>query len=263
MRLSEVLSNAPDTSKQQVEGFLGSKRMSWGRHKNIKVGRIIRNYVCYRCGVMRTFTSQDTLSCLVTSNSTVSIDSTLRCAGCGASTEIWFLVGCDGDLFGPAPEVYLERFTENKRQIAENLGVEIDQIDELFERADIAYHANLGAGSIVYLRKIFELVTTQTARVSGIEFKSKRPPFNQQLEAVDKKFKIIPTEFSVHGYQLFRELSDIMHGESAEDEALRKFKPCRDLVFGIVDKARNSQRLIQASSDLGWDTLPYIEGESQ
>ena len=171
MRLSEVLNRAPDSSQAQVEGFLGSQRLGWGRHKNIEIGRVIRNYFCRPCDDTRTFFSGDRLSCLVTGSHSVSIDVTLRCSACQSPMEAWFLVGCADDLFGQAPIVHLERFTENKRDVATAVGAQAGEIHELFERAQIAFEDHLGAGSMVYLRKAFEIVTSQAAAATGIPTK--------------------------------------------------------------------------------------------
>ena len=68
---------------------------------------------------------------------------------------------------------------------------------------------------------------------------------------VDEKSSIIPREFSKDGYKLFRELSDIVHGESNEKEGITKFEraklpsrpaiipkqaifiACREMIFPI------------------------------
>lgn len=266
MRLSEVLSKAPDTSPAQVENFLGPKRIGWGKHKNIQVGKVIRNYFCSPCGDIRTYVSGDILSCLVTGEQSVSIDATLRCVVCQASTEAWFLVGCDDDLFAPAPTVRLERFTENKRHKAGSAVPGAEHIDDLFGRAQIAFEDQLGAGSMIYLRKIFEMTTLQAAQATGIAIqgpKGGRKPFKTLLEAVDQQNQIIPPEFSRNGYRLFSELSEVIHGDSDEAEALIKYKPCRSLVFGIVNNIRNKQNMAQAEEQMGWheSSLFAPEGE--
>ena len=65
MRLSDVLSKAPDTAEAQVEGFLGTRRIGWGQHKKIRVGKVVLNFFCRKCSDIRTFMSGDELSCLV------------------------------------------------------------------------------------------------------------------------------------------------------------------------------------------------------
>lgn len=265
MRLSDVLNKAPDTSMSQVENFLGYKKLGWGKHKTIQVGQIVRNYLCLTCGDIRTYASGVDLSCLVTSDKSVSIDATLQCAVCKSSTEVWFLVGCDDDLFSPSPVVHLERFTENRRDAAGSVGIGTAHIDDLFERAQIAFDDHLGAGAMIYLRKIFEVTTLQAAEATGIATKGskgRRKPFRDLLEEVDKESRIIPSEFSSNGYTLFSELSEVIHGDSAEAEALSKYKPCRRLVYGIVHNIRNNQEMAQAITSLGWnEATPLIVAE--
>ncbi len=255
MRLSDVLNNAPDTSTVQVEGFLGASKIRWGRHKSIEVGKVFRNYFCRKCKAERTFESSDTLSCLVTSDRTVSIDVGLRCVACNSSMEAWFLVRAQEGLFGPSPSVHLERFTENRRDTAGRPGTEARQIDDLFERAQIAFEGGLGAGSLIYLRKIFEMVTTEVADALAIATKTSqgRPkPFKGLLEEVDRTNRIVPEEFSKNGYRLFSELSDVIHGDANEAVALAKYEPCRQLVLGIVNNVKTTQAMRTAAAVLGW-----------
>ena len=122
MRLSDVLSKAPDTAEAQVEGFLGTRRIGWGQHKKIRVGKVALNFFCRKCSDIRTFMSGDELSCLVAGECTVSIDATLRCPMCESPVETWFLVACDGDFYAQAPVVHLERYTENRRDSANRVG---------------------------------------------------------------------------------------------------------------------------------------------
>lgn len=256
MRLSEVLSRAPDTSQVQVEGFLGAQRLGWGRHKNVEVGQVIRNYFCRPCGDTRTFFSGDRLSCLVTGSHSVSIDVPLRCSACASPMEAWFLVGCADDLFAQAPLVHLERFTENRRDVAATVGTQIGELHELLERAQIAFEDELGAGSMIYLRKAFEIITAQAAAAIEIPTKysnGRRKTFRDLLEEVDAQSHIIPSEFSSNGYTLFSELSEVIHGDSDEVEALTKYEPCRQLVHGIVTNIRNSQAMAAAIDSLGWN----------
>ena len=118
---------------------------------------------------------------------------------------------------------------------------------------------------MIYLRKIFEMTTSQAAAATGIATKApngRRKPFKVLLEEVDKTCHIIPPEFSSNGYTLFAELSEVIHGDSDEFEALRKYKSCQRLVFGIVDNIRNNQEMAQAIASLGWnDAAPLIVTE--
>ena len=140
-----------------------------------------------------------------------------------------------------------------------------ERIDDLFERAQIAFHDHLGAGAMIYLRKTFEMTTAQAAVATGIETKrssGKRKDFKSLLAEVDARSHIIPSEFSTNGYKLFSELSEVIHGESNEAHALSKFRPCRRLVFGIVNNIRNNQDMAEAIASLGWNvTMPLNSTE--
>jgi hypothetical protein len=162
----------------------------------------------------------------------------------------------------------VKRFSESRRS-TENESVvdERDSIEDLFDRAQIAYQEELGAGAMIYLRKIFESVTEQTALAMNIPTKTKnnrRRPFKQLLQAVDDASHIIPQEFNRPGYRLFEELSDVIHGESSEADALAKYNPCRRLVSGIVNNIRNNREVAEAIAELEWHKdapLMPVEGE--
>jgi hypothetical protein len=266
MRLSDVLNKAPDTTKAQVEGFLGTRRIGWGQHKKIRVGKVALNFVCKRCGGVRTFMSGDELSCLVAGERAVSIDVTLRCPICASSVETWFLVACDGDFYVQAPVVHLERYIENRRDSASRVAAGSGEFADLLERAEIAYDDHLGAGSMIYLRQIFEAITREVAKAAHIPLTTsggKPKPFRVLLKEVDEQHHIIPEMFASNGYRLFSELSEVIHGGSSEEEALVKYTPCRQLTLGVVEKVRNDQSVASAIDALGWDVddLPEIDGE--
>jgi hypothetical protein len=239
-----------------VEGFLGSRRIPWGHHRSIEVGKVALNFNCVNCGDARTFLSGDRLSCLVVGDRVVSIDTCLKCTLCAAVIEAWFLVVSRESLYESAPVVRLERYVENRRGLASRLGLGAGDFDDLLERAQLAYEQGLGAGAMVYLRKIFEVLTHEVAEVAGITptgSKGGRKPFRVLLEEVDKKHNIIPSAFSRDGYKLFSELSDIVHGQSSEDVALRKYPHCRRLVVGVINKVVEDSEMKQAIDALGWD----------
>ena len=255
MRLSDLLSKAPELVSAQVEGFLSDRPLGWGKHKRIKVGKVIHNFHCRNCEDVRPFESGEELSCLGLSNEQVSIDATLRCMVCGASVEAWFVVASKGDIYSRAPEIRVERYTENLRDRADRVGAADGPFADLIKRAQLAYEIDLGAGAVIYLRKIFEKVTWEVAEILGVE--TKKPDGNpraffQVLEEVNKLRNIIPQRFSSDGYQLFRELSGIIHGDSSEAEALQKFKPCLQLVLGVVDEVKRDNVVAQAIEELGW-----------
>lgn len=263
MRLSDVLSRAPDMSEAQVDGFLGSRKIPWGQHKSAHVGKVALNFFCRKCEDSRTFMSGDRLSCLVAGDHEVSIDATLRCSVCQASIEAWFLVASDGDIYSAAPVVHLERYTENLRDSASRVKSGAGQFEDLLDRAQLAYECQLGAGAMVYLRKIFEAITLQVADVANIATvtsKNRRKPFRTLLEEVDEQRHIIPDKFSSNGYKLFSELSSVIHGSSTEKDALDKYLPCQQLILGIVEKVRNDEKMALAIDALGWDIDTVITG---
>lgn len=256
MRLSDVLSKAPDAPPAQVEGFLDDRPLKWGKHRKIRVGTVFRNFNCRQCDDQRSFESGDELYCLGLDNRAVSIDATLRCPQCESSVETWFLVGShDGDIFEHTPRVRLERYTENLQDRADRVGTTTGPFDDLVKRAQLAYEAHLGAGSMIYLRKIFESITFEVAEIANIGIATpsgKRRPFKDVLREVNEHRSIIPQRFSSNGYQLFSELSEVIHGGSDEDDALRKFKPCLQLVLGVVEEVNRDNVFAEAIDDLGW-----------
>ena len=258
MRLSDLLTKAPDITPAQIEGFLDDRPLRWGKHKRVRVGKVLHNSYCRWCNDLRTFTSGDELYCLGLSSNSVSIDATLRCPGqpeCPVTVEAWFLVGCEGDIFARAPVVFLERYSENQRASTDGIGVDAEQFEDLLARAHIAYGNHLGAGAMVYLRKIFEAVTTETAKTLGVATTGPnggRKPFKFLLEEVDRKHHIIPTLFSNNGYQLFSELSEVIHGDSNEDDALKKYLPCRQLVLSVINNIKEDRQTASAIEALGW-----------
>jgi hypothetical protein len=256
MRLSDVLSRAPNGTLAQVEGFLDDRPLKWGKHKKIKVGKVFHNFNCRQCEDQRTFESGDELYCLGLGDNAVSIDATLRCPSCRSSVEAWFLVGSDGDIFAHAPDVRVERYTENLREQADRIGTTTGQFSDLVKRAQLAYEAGLGAGSMIYLRKIFESITFEVAGIMDIAItrtNGKPRPFKELLEEVNEKRAIIPKRFSSDGYKLFSQLSDVIHGNSSEDEALEKFGPCRQLVLGVVEEVHRDNVFAKAIDELRWD----------
>ncbi|MCH7229709.1 hypothetical protein L0U85_02365 [Glycomyces sp. L485] len=256
MRLSKLLSDAPAGATMQVDGFLDGRVLKWGKHKKVKVGNVIRNFHCRACRAHRDFKSGEELSCLGLGDNQISIDVTLQCVGCRSSVEIWFLIGSSGDVSGVAPEVRIERYMVNLRDRADRVGSHRGPFSDLVKRSQIAYENQLGAGSIVYLRTIFERITFEVAEIAKIETKKpngKKRPFYDVLKEVNEARKIIPQRFSSNGYKLFSELSKVIHGESSEEEALQKYKPCRELVLGVVNEVNRDNEYARAIEELGWN----------
>ena len=72
------------------------------------------------------------------------------------------------------------------------------------------------------------------------------------MKEVDEKTQIIPKEFSENGYKLFSELSNILHSDYPENNALEKYDSLKRLVIGILDNIKNNTEIISAMKQLGW-----------
>ncbi|GIO15779.1 hypothetical protein J19TS2_53340 [Cohnella xylanilytica] len=255
MRLSDILSKPPTLAFKQVEGFLGEKYLAAGKQRKVQTGKIALNYYCKNCTDVRTFSSSEELYCIGVNEHLVSIDCVLNCH-CGASVQIWFLVDCDGAICGRAPDIRILKRSEKLSNAALLDKERYGELSELLEKAQRAYRDGLGAGAMVYLRKIFEQITEQTAKAAGIPYvngNGKRKPFKVLLEEVDRQCSIIPREFSANGYRLFGELSDVVHGGYNEELALLKYESLHRLIIGVLDNVNNNNELMTAIGSLGWN----------
>lgn len=256
MRLSDVLSKPPTLEFKQIEGFLGGKVLAAGKQRKVQEGKIALNYYCIPCTDVRTFCSSEEVYCIGVNEHLVSIDCVLNCH-CGASVQAWFLVDCESDICERAPKIRILRRSEKL-----SVDVLLDRerygdFSELLEKAQRAHREQLGAGAIVYLRKVFEKITVQTADATGIayhKYEGGNPKnFSDLLKKVDERCSIIPREFSANGYTLFRELSNIVHGEYNEELALLKYESLHRLIIGILDNVKNNNELMAAIGSLGWN----------
>ena len=256
MRLSDVLSKPCATEFVPIDGIM-LKNLGVGKQKKLDIGKIGLNYYCAACNDIRTFWSSDELFCIGVSPRQISIDCVLRC-GCGATVAMWFLVeSMEDSIVGLAPNVRVLKRREKLSEQVRLVGGTNSGYTEMLDKAMRAYRDGLGAGSMVYLRKIFEQITTQTANAVGIAVtydSGRRKPFKNLLEEVDGQCHIIPGEFSADGYRLFGELSDVVHGDHDETLALQKFEPLHRLIVGILDNVRNNQELTATIGLLGWST---------
>lgn len=268
MRLSDLLSKNKINDYKQVDNFVGNRKPTVGQPRKLDVGKVSLNFYCKDCEDIRTFVSYKELSFVALSENMASIDAGLRCSGCDNNIlPVWFIVNVDGDITSRVPKVGITsrmmKYTDKVSPSKEAYG----DYSDLLDMAERAYQAGLGAGSMVYLRKLFEMITEQTALAVGItdiyKDNGRMKPFRQVLERVDGEAHIIPSEFANDGYTLFGELSDIVHGTSDENEALRKYTSLRRLVIGILDKIknnrellRNNQELLEAINNLGWNSTP-------
>jgi hypothetical protein len=257
MRLSDVLSNPPNNELVQIEGFLGEKNLRHGMQKKIMVGRISLPFHCHICGNVHSFLSNETLFCIGVNESTVSIDSVVTCARCEKSTvPAWFLVTSDENIFSRYPNVKIQKYSYKLSDSVSLSDERFGGLTDMLNKAQLAYAENLGAGSLVYLRKILESITFATAEVVEVETRKRNHnlrPFKEVLEEVDQKQSIIPREFSQNGYRLFEELSNVIHGDSDEQLALHKYPALKRLVIGVVENIKNHQEFNEAIDDLGWN----------
>lgn len=255
MRLSDVLSKPPVSRFEQVDNFLGKAKLNRGKQRKVNVGIVGLTYFCKHCDDDVTFVSDNELFCIGINDYRVSIDCVLRCPRCGELVPVWFLVESKENMLGTAPEVRVLKRTERLTENALLRRGEHPKYSEWLEKADRAYRDELGAGSIVYLRKILEAATIQKAESLGIETKkgSGSPkPFKEMLDKVEAADPIIPNEFSENGYKLFGELSDVVHGDYDEQDGLKKYDSLRRLVVGVLDKIKNSREIAGAKTALGW-----------
>lgn len=254
MRLSDVLSKLPKREYVQVDGFLVNKKCTIGQQVNLDIGSVALNYFCPNCDDLRTFLSKGKVSCICVNKTIISIDCVLAC-NCGANVQIWFLVEAENDLTTISPKVRIIRRDERLAGDVLRNGQRYGEFSALLDKAEQAFWNDLGAGAIVYLRKIYENITIQAAKSVGIEIKNKdgyQRPFKKILTEVDQRCHIIPSEFSSNGYKLFGELSDIVHGEYDEDLGLKKFEPLHRLVIGILENVKNKDDFREAKRVLGW-----------
>lgn len=229
-----------------------------GDFVKIDAGKIALNFYCKNCEDSRTFMSPDRLHALIINENLISIDAFMQCPVCKTEIQVWFLLEVK-DMFTEEPKVKIlkrtEKLSKNVSELRENsFGIYTDSL----EKAMRASREGFGAGSIVYLRKVFEQVTSEVAKASNISTtyinsngEENRKKFKQLLKEVDKKCSIIPTEFSKNGYKLFGKLSDVVHGEYDEEIALEKFSAFYRLVTGIIENIKNKEEFRSAQRALG------------
>ena len=107
-----------------------------------------------------------------------------------------------------------------------------------------------------YLRKVYEQIVTETAKIYGINMRNLRGyrrNFAELLEEVDSEASIVPLEFAQNRYTLFQRLSNVIHGEYDEQIALKQFPAFYRLVVGILDKINNNKELLKAIEELELD----------
>jgi hypothetical protein len=259
MRLGNMLSKPPKREFTEIEGFLVNKQGNVGQQVKLDVGQVALNYYCSRCEDNRTFISKGWLTGIFVSANIISMDCVLACGGgCDSMTQAWFLIESENDIRSLAPKVRILKRSEKLSDIVKINSERYGEFASLLELAERAYREDLGAGAIVYLRKILEQITVQTANVYNIPVPRSKSHggianFKKLLEDVDGQCAIIPKEFSKDGYRLFGELSDVVHGEYDEQLGLAKFEALHRLVIGILENIRNKEELQNAKISLGWE----------
>lgn len=290
MRLSSRLS---DKSKNngEIESFIDWEKytivpeeetedvrlISPGDFLEIQIGTITLPFYSTICRDSVSFISPRKLHCLIINNTMISIDCQLQCMDydegnplcqkCNHCVQAWFLIGAD-DIFAATPNVHV---IKQNFKLPEHIKLPIETEDKYSEwlgKAEIAYKERLGAGAVIYLRSILEQITIEVGNNAGVEiYKSndRMKPFEQVIKAVDKECSIIPVIYSDNGYELFRRLSNIAHGNADEESALREYEPLRRLVVGIMDNVKKKEEEIKNNAELkkALDAIGFSYGGEQ
>ncbi len=255
MRLSDVLSKPPQNDYLQVDGFLQGKKGNIGQQVNLSVGNIALNYFCSRCDDLRTYYSKGKLTSIFVDENTISVDAALECGACKSHTQVWFLVHSENDITSSAPKI---KIINLGRYLSDDVAIHSSKYGEyslLLDKAELAYNNNLGAGAIIYLRKIYEKITIYTARKMNIQYSQYEggnpKNFRELLEKVDEQCNIIPIEFKQNRYELFRKLSGLIHGTCDEKLGLQYYEALNRLIIGILESVSNREELKSALTQLG------------
>lgn len=290
MRLSSVLSD-PNEPFGKVEQFINNDQYTFTENEanddihlltsgdfiQINIGKINLPFYSTECKDTVMFLSKRKLHCLVVNENLISIDCDLqcsdydendpRCKACIPSVQMWFLIEVD-DMFSSLTNA---KVIKRNHRLPNHIKLPIElegKYSAWLAKADIAYKERLGVGSAIYLRSIFENIIYQFGKLKNIERifinkwgKEQYKNFEQYTEEVDKLCKIIPEQYSKDGYKLFRELSNIAHGNADEQIALEQFPALRRLIISIIDnikrkedEIKDNKEIIEAMNILGWNT---------
>ena len=129
--------------------------------------------------------------------------------------QIWYLVESNDDIRDYAPAVRIIK-RSGRLQNALNINALMygASYSQFLDKAN-AYREKLGAGAIVYLRKAFEKITVDTAKLTGITFnayKNGNPRNFTKLLKESMNNVDYTKRFAENGCTLFEELSSIVHG---------------------------------------------------
>lgn len=274
MRLSTILSEYYNNQIREVESIIDKdkyfdpeediadenrKPVYNGTILDIDIGTIVIHFFCSTRNDTVTYKTQShVIHCLVINSKVISIDCSLDCietdaCNCTKSIQAWFLIDAD-NIFSDKPNVRIIKYNFKLPENIKFMYETTDCYSEWFAKADYAYRERLGAGAVIYLRTIFEKLTKSLGDSENINeiYKSNGhiKPFEQILAVVDEKCSIIPDLYKKNGYELFRKLSDIAHGNQDEQTALDNYPNLRRLVQGVVDNVQNKRDELYANKEL-------------
>lgn len=273
MDLSKILRKNPTDVFQQVDTFWTPEEkeeyeysdendydydndLIIGQNISIESDQVSLNYFCIECDDLRTFSSNKVqgLKGVVVSNRVISIDCILQC-NCGAIVHTWFLVEAEEDIRYQSPKVRISHFRE---KLTDKVNLEFEKFGEFsewLEKAKRAQRDGLGSGAVIYLRKVYESIIYNMALVNQIPIQRKnggRRSFRDVLDEVINKHPVIPSEFSENRYDLFGHLSEIIHGNGSEEEALEYFNELYTLVTSIITNMTQKEELKKAVKKFHW-----------
>lgn len=270
MRLSDILSKEPLSEFTSVDNFAPKSSAKIGTSYKIDVGKVFLNQKCNNCNQVHQFYSDEILYFMPINDELLSIDCRLTCQYCGkTSVPVWFLIQVEGmnmtkgnksvNIMPNAKVRLLHRHFKYSSEVEPEPLKYKKEYSDLLIKADQAFYDQLGAGALVYLRKLYEMVTVDVAKEHGVQYLDKNNKilnFRELLTRVDSQCSIIPQEFVANGYQLFSELSEIVHNSSADEEiGIKKYTSLRRLIVGILDNIDNNRKkkeLTAATKELAW-----------
>ncbi|OIB01443.1 hypothetical protein AK95_28890 [Paenibacillus sp. LC231] len=256
MDLSKLLRKPPAEDYQQVDTFwVPEEREDYeysdeneddtslliGQHIILEAGQVSLNYYCTECEDLRTFNSdkEQGLRGIIVNKQVISIDCILQC-NCGSVVHTWYLVEAEEDIRYQSPKVRILHFREKLTERVKLQSEKYGEFSEWLEKANRAHKDGLGSGAVIYLRKVFEaliynIADSGNAPIPVYENNGWRRSFKKVLEEVDKKYLIIPQDFLVDRYDLYSKLSNIIHGDGSEEEAIKYFGILYTLVTSIIN----------------------------
>ncbi|WP_368364872.1 hypothetical protein [Ruminococcus sp. RTP21204st1_B2_RTP21204_210225] len=270
MRLSDILSKEPMKEFIAVDNFAPKNSAQIGKSYKIEVGKVFLNQKCNNCNQVHQFYSDEILYFMPINADLLSIDCRLTCQYCGkTSVPVWFLIQVEGmsmtkgqksvNILSTAKVRLLHRHFKYSSEVEPEPLKYKKEYSDLLIKADQAYYDQLGAGALVYLRKLYEMVTVDVAKDNGVAYQDRNGKtlnFRELLTRVNGQCSIIPQEFSANGYQLFSELSEIVHSSSTDEEVgMKKYTSLRRLIVGIldnIDDKRKKEELTAATRELSW-----------